>query len=68
MNLKVMRLFPATLALLLNVNSSFATDGYFLTGYGTKQQGQRGAGVAKPADSIAGATTLAVRLMRRMGY
>jgi long-chain fatty acid transport protein len=38
------------------IPSAFATDGYFLTGYGTKQQGQGGAGVAKPGDSLAGAT------------
>jgi len=36
--------------------SCFATDGYFLTGFGTKQQGQGGAGVAYSADSLAGAT------------
>jgi long-chain fatty acid transport protein len=33
-----------------------ATDGYFVTGFGTKQQGQGGAGVARPGDSLAGAT------------
>jgi long-chain fatty acid transport protein len=43
-------------ALLFAVNSSFATDGYFLTGYGVKQQGQGGAGVAFSDDSFAGAT------------
>ena len=42
--------------LVLFVGSSSATDGYFLTGYGTKQQGQGGTGVALPADSLAGAT------------
>jgi uncharacterized membrane protein YedE/YeeE len=56
MNQTVKRVFPVALAFLLIVNSSFATDGYFLTGYGTKQQGQGGAGVAKPGDSLAGAT------------
>jgi len=56
MNLIVKRVFPVAMAFLLIANSSFATDGYFLTGYGTKQQGQGGAGVAKPADSLAGAT------------
>lgn len=56
MNLTVKRIFPVALAFLVIVNSSFATDGYFLTGYGTKQQGQGGAGVAKPGDSLAGAT------------
>ncbi len=35
---------------------SFATDGYFATGYGAKQQGQGGAGVAHPGDSLATAT------------
>jgi long-chain fatty acid transport protein len=33
-----------------------ATDGYFSTGYGLKQQGQGGAGVAPPQDSLAAAT------------
>lgn len=33
-----------------------ATDGYFQTGYGVIQQGQGGAGVALPADSLAAAT------------
>jgi long-chain fatty acid transport protein len=44
------------LASLLLVNSAFATDGYFLTGYGAKQQGRGGTGVALPGDSLAGAT------------
>lgn len=35
---------------------SFATDGYFVTGFGAKAQGQGGAGVAHPSDSLAGAT------------
>src|ERR1700679_2139975 len=43
-------------AVLIFVTSTFATDGYFETGYGVKQQGQGGAGVAFPADSLAGAT------------
>jgi len=50
------RMFVLAIALLFFVDSAFATDGYFLTGYGTKQQGQGGAGVAKPGDSLAGAT------------
>ena len=56
MKLNLKRVFPVVLALLFIADSSFATDGYFLTGYGTKQQGQGGAGVAYPADSLAGAT------------
>ncbi|MDR3726197.1 MAG: outer membrane protein transport protein [Terracidiphilus sp.] len=56
MNLIVKRILPVAFALVVIVNSSFASDGYFLTGYGTKQQGQGGAGVAKPGDSLAGAT------------
>ena len=56
MNMMVRRLFPVVLAFLFIVNSSFATDGYFLTGYGTKQQGHGGAGIARPGDSLAGAT------------
>ena len=43
-------------ASLLLVNSAIATDGYFLTGYGTKQQGRGGTGVALPGDSLAAAT------------
>ena len=42
--------------LLIFINPSFATDGYLATGYGVKQQGQGGAGVALPGDSLAGAT------------
>ena len=42
--------------LVLFVSSSFGTDGYFLTGYGAKQQGRGGAGVALPSDSLAAAT------------
>jgi long-chain fatty acid transport protein len=56
MNLKFRRVLPIALAFLSIIPSLFATDGYFLTGYGTKQQGQGGAGVARPADSLAGAT------------
>jgi len=43
------------LSLLLAVRT-FATDGYFSTGYGVKQQGQGGAGIAFPQDSLAAAT------------
>jgi len=57
------RVLPVVIASLLIVNSAFATDGYFLTGYGTKQQGQGGAGVAKPGDSLAGATNPAGLLL-----
>jgi long-chain fatty acid transport protein len=32
------------------------TDGYFVPGYGVTAQGQGGAGVASPQDSLAGAT------------
>jgi long-chain fatty acid transport protein len=56
MNWNIGRALQVALASLLMATSAFATDGYFLTGYGTKQQGQGGAGVAKPADSLAGAT------------
>jgi long-chain fatty acid transport protein len=43
------------LALLLAF-PAFATDGYFSTGYGVKQQGQGGAGIALPQDALAAAT------------
>jgi len=56
MNRIASRVLPVVIASLMIVSSAFATDGYFLTGFGTKQQGQGGAGVAKPADSLAGAT------------
>lgn len=49
----------ATFALALSVtltNLVWATDGYFSSGYGVKQMGQGGAGVALPADSLAAAT------------
>jgi long-chain fatty acid transport protein len=41
---------------ILLATSLLATDGYFSTGYGLKQQGQGGAGVALPQDSLAAAT------------
>lgn len=63
MNRIVSRVLPVMLAALLIADAAFATDGYFLTGYGTKQQGQGGAGVAKPADSLAGATNPAGLLL-----
>jgi long-chain fatty acid transport protein len=50
------RVLLVLVASLLIVDSAFATDGYFLTGYGTKQQGHGGAGIARPGDSLAGAT------------
>ncbi|MGA3086988.1 MAG: outer membrane protein transport protein [Terriglobales bacterium] len=43
------------LALFLAV-PAFATDGYFSIGYGVKQVGQGGAGVALPQDSLAAAS------------
>jgi len=51
------------IASLFAGNAAMATDGYFLTGYGTIQQGQGGAGVAKPVDSLAGATNPAGLLL-----
>lgn len=63
MKLNFKRIFPLALAFLSIVDASFATDGYFLTGYGTKQQGQGGAGVAKPGDSLVGATNPAGLLL-----
>jgi long-chain fatty acid transport protein len=42
--------------ILLFTISVSATDGYFSTGYGIKQQGQGGAGIAFPQDSLAAAT------------
>jgi long-chain fatty acid transport protein len=59
----VNRVLAALSAALLLVNSSFATDGYFLTGYGAKQQGRGGTGVALPGDSLAGATNPAGLLL-----
>jgi long-chain fatty acid transport protein len=50
------RILVVLVASLVVVDSSFATDGYFLTGYGAKQQGRGGTGVAFPGDSLAGAT------------
>ncbi|HXJ96705.1 MAG TPA: outer membrane protein transport protein [Terriglobia bacterium] len=49
----------AAFAFMLSVtltNLLWATDGYFSNGYGVKQMGQGGAGVALPADSLAAAT------------
>jgi long-chain fatty acid transport protein len=56
LNLLLKRVLPVAFAVLFLATASFASDGYFLTGYGTKQQGQGGSGVAKPGDSLAGAT------------
>jgi len=50
------RILVVLVASLVVVDSSYATDGYFLTGYGAKQQGRGGTGVALPGDSLAGAT------------
>jgi len=44
------------LLILISASRVFATDGYFATGYGIKQLGQGGAGVAFPQDSLAAAT------------
>ena len=50
------RIFPVLFVLLLLANHAFATDGYFSTGYGVRQQGKGGVGVALPGDSLAPAT------------
>jgi long-chain fatty acid transport protein len=50
------RILVVLVVSLVVVDSSFATDGYFLTGYGANQQGRGGTGVALPGDSLAGAT------------
>lgn len=55
MKLILTRVFPVVLAFLLVVDSSSATDGYFVTGTGATQQGHSGAGIARPGDSLAGA-------------
>ncbi|HEY1253269.1 MAG TPA: hypothetical protein VGF01_00660, partial [Terracidiphilus sp.] len=57
------KILLVVIALLFAGDAALATDGYFLTGYGTKQQGQGGAGVAKPGDSLAGATNPAGLLL-----
>lgn len=44
------------LAIVLVAQAGFATDGYFVTGFGAKQQGKGGAGVANAGDSLAPAT------------
>lgn len=46
----------AAIALSLAVPSAFATNGYFAHGYGAKNKGMGGAGVALPQDSLAAAT------------
>jgi len=48
-------LLSVTLTIILAA-PLMATDGYFQTGFGVKQQGQGGAGVALPQDSLAAAT------------
>jgi long-chain fatty acid transport protein len=50
-------LTAAAVALCLAVpGASFATNGYFAHGYGTKNKGMAGSGVAFPQDSLASAT------------
>jgi len=49
------QIYPLILVAVFTV-SAFPTDGYFSTGYGIKQLGQGGAGVAFPQDSLAAAT------------
>ncbi|MBI1425574.1 MAG: hypothetical protein GC149_19235 [Gammaproteobacteria bacterium] len=46
----------AVLAALVAPTTSFATNGYFADGYGTKNKGMVGAGVALPQDAMAAAT------------
>lgn len=56
MHMKIkLAVFALVLSLTLT-NLLWATDGYFSSGYGVKQMGQGGAGVALPADSLAAAT------------
>lgn len=49
------RLLTLALASLLG-SQAYATDGYFATGFGVKQQGRGGAGIGLPKDSLAAAT------------
>ena len=49
-------LCAAAVALALVSGSAFATNGYFAHGYGTKNKGMAGAGVALPQDAMAAAT------------
>ena len=48
------RLAPLALA-VLTAAPAFATDGYFVPGFGVKQQGQGGGSVALPQDALAAA-------------
>ena len=45
-----------TIAMGLAIPNAFATNGYFAHGYGTKNKGMAGAGVALPQDALASAT------------
>ena len=49
-------LCAAAVALALASGSAFATNGYFAHGYGTKNKGMAGAGVALPQDAMTAAT------------
>jgi len=49
-------LCAAAVALALASGSAFATNGYFSHGYGTKNKGMAGAGVALPQDAMTAAT------------
>jgi long-chain fatty acid transport protein len=50
--LKLITLFTLKSALLFSSFSLFATSGYFSHGYGTKEKGMGGAGVAKATSSL----------------
>lgn len=52
----IKRSLSLTALTLILAAPMMATDGYFQTGFGVKQQGQGGAGVALPQDSLAAAT------------
>lgn len=53
----------AILTALVIPATSFATNGYFADGYGTKNKGMVGAGVALPQDAMSAATNPAGMVM-----
>jgi long-chain fatty acid transport protein len=56
MKTRIFRSLLAVVLTMLAARPGSATDGYFATGYGVKQQGQGGAGVAIGGDSLAAAS------------
>ncbi len=65
MKFAIGKLFPVVLIFLLLLQSATATDGYLSAGYGTRQLGKAGAGIAASGDALAQATNPAALIGAR---